>query len=401
MGDKRLNHMESFRVEVDGAESNAGDGESSAGQQQHDEASRAGLIPHDAESPRDGGEAPAAEGPNRFGEEHLTHGMERGMGDMQQCVEGDADDGRNCCQRNFTLRTWLKILAFAVYIGVVLVLVLVVRVQDRIAELEQFGRENQVLGGLLIIVVYATTVVFYIPGSVLTIVTAGLLFNFWLAVFLIWVSANIAQTIAFLAARYLLQESVLGMASRFRLWKALEDAVTEQGFVVTLLCRAPGMPYNTINYVMGVTEVKFWVYTAASAIGVVPKTVLYIFFGETLGDAIRIFSGAQEDVSTGDKIRLGVSLGLAVLCFVLVVVVMQWALRRKLREIRQREQADAEAPDPGEPQEGSSGDGEPSTPGTPALEDLKADSPAHAVPAVSLSQPHTHDTPAARAAVAV
>jgi hypothetical protein len=44
------------------------------------------------------------------------------------------------------------------YLALVLILVLVVKVQDRISELERFGDENQALGGLLIILIYASTV---------------------------------------------------------------------------------------------------------------------------------------------------------------------------------------------------------------------------------------------------
>eukprot|EP00193_Tetraselmis_chui_P000610 CAMPEP_0177753576 /NCGR_PEP_ID=MMETSP0491_2-20121128/1537_1 /TAXON_ID=63592 /ORGANISM="Tetraselmis chuii, Strain PLY429" /LENGTH=423 /DNA_ID=CAMNT_0019268877 /DNA_START=56 /DNA_END=1327 /DNA_ORIENTATION=+ len=351
----RLGHVESFHVQVGVSDSDGSEAVGSApgSDSQLEGVTAAGgetshtcLISLAGEEKEENGvrvESKAEEHERHtVATEHVEHAVDRGMQDLQLYVEEGPDSEATCWQKYLTWRVLLKVAVVLAYLALVLILVLVVKVQDRISELERFGDENQALGGLLIILIYASTVVFYLPGAVLTIVTAGLLFNFWLATFLIWTSAVISQTIAFLLGRYVLQQPVLRMASKYRLWKALEDAITEQGFVVTMLCRAPGMPYNTINYVMGVTEIKFWVYSLASAVGVAPKIALYVYFGETLGDAIRVISGTKEDVTRGDYIRLGLSMGLAILAFALVIFIMQWALRRKLREMK-RAEASAEA----------------------------------------------------------
>jgi uncharacterized membrane protein YdjX (TVP38/TMEM64 family) len=45
---------------------------------------------------------------------------------------------------------------------------------------------------------------------------------------------------------------------------AVEEAIHEQGFKLVFLLRlSPFIPFNVLNYLMGVTSVKFWDYLFA------------------------------------------------------------------------------------------------------------------------------------------
>lgn len=38
---------------------------------------------------------------------------------------------------------------------------------------------------------------------------------------------------------------------------------------------------------------QFWVYSVASAVGVIPKVILYVYFGNVFADMIQIIAGDQ------------------------------------------------------------------------------------------------------------
>ena len=65
-------------------------------------------------------------------------------------------------------------------------------------------------------------------------------------------------------------------------WRArLERAGGREGFVLLVILRLiPAVPYNLINYTFGLTSMSLGTYLAASAIGIIPGTVVFINIGD-------------------------------------------------------------------------------------------------------------------------
>jgi len=62
--------------------------------------------------------------------------------------------------------------------------------------------------------------------------------------------------------------------------KAVDQAVTEDGWKVVMLLRlSPMVPFNLQNYFFGVTDIKFWHYVAATFVGIMPGTAIYVYLG--------------------------------------------------------------------------------------------------------------------------
>jgi uncharacterized membrane protein YdjX (TVP38/TMEM64 family) len=49
--------------------------------------------------------------------------------------------------------------------------------------------------------------------------------------------------------------------------------------MVALLRLSPLLPFNLSNYLYGVTKISFWPYVAASWVGMIPGTFLYVYLG--------------------------------------------------------------------------------------------------------------------------
>jgi uncharacterized membrane protein YdjX (TVP38/TMEM64 family) len=147
------------------------------------------------------------------------------------------------------------------------------------------------IGVLVFIGVYALAAVLFVPGALLTI-AAGLAFGLWKGVLVAWIGATLGATLAFLIARYALRSAVEARAKKNPKFQAMDDAIAKQGWkVVALLRLSPLLPYNVSNYVYGVTRIPLVHYVAASAIGMLPGTFLYVYIG-SIGNMASSSGGA-------------------------------------------------------------------------------------------------------------
>ena len=62
-------------------------------------------------------------------------------------------------------------------------------------------------------------------------------------------------------------------------FNAIDLAVGRQGFKIVFLTRlSPVLPFNLLNYAFGITRVSLLKYLLASWIGMLPATVMYVYF---------------------------------------------------------------------------------------------------------------------------
>ena len=133
-------------------------------------------------------------------------------------------------------------------------------------------------GPLLYGAAYALGTVVLAPGAPLSI-GAGLAFGFW-GVPVVLVGATLGAALAFLVSRHLLRDRVRRLVERRPALAAVDRAVAGEGWrIVGLLRLSPLAPFNLQNYFFGVTQVGFWPYVAATAIGIAPGAVLYVYLG--------------------------------------------------------------------------------------------------------------------------
>ncbi|MHC4126429.1 MAG: TVP38/TMEM64 family protein, partial [Planctomycetota bacterium] len=99
---------------------------------------------------------------------------------------------------------------------------------------------------------------------------------------------------------------------------AIDDAVGQQGFKIVLLTRlSPVVPFNLLNYAFGLTKVSFPKYAFASWIGMLPGTLMYVYFGAGLRS---LADAAAGNVETGTAGRIFFWFGMAATVVVTVFV---------------------------------------------------------------------------------
>jgi uncharacterized membrane protein YdjX (TVP38/TMEM64 family) len=146
-------------------------------------------------------------------------------------------------------------------------------------------------GPLVFIAGYVVATVALIPGSLLTL-AAGAIFGLARGVVYVFIAAVLGSSSAFLVSRYLARRAIERRLAQNPKFAAIDRAVGAQGFKIVLLLRlSPVFPFNLLNYGLGLTKVRFIDYLCA-AVGMLPGTLLYVYYGKLAGDVAALAAGA-------------------------------------------------------------------------------------------------------------
>jgi uncharacterized membrane protein YdjX (TVP38/TMEM64 family) len=147
--------------------------------------------------------------------------------------------------------------------------------QTALAWVDQLG----VWGPIAFIALYTVASVFAFPATPLTL-GGGAVFGLVRGSCYVLAGATLGATAAFLVGRYAARGWVVKRFSGNPTFAALDRAVAEEGWKIVALTRiAPIFPFALLNYGFGITGVPLGHYVAASAVCMIPGTVLYVYLG--------------------------------------------------------------------------------------------------------------------------
>jgi uncharacterized membrane protein YdjX (TVP38/TMEM64 family) len=142
------------------------------------------------------------------------------------------------------------------------------------------------------ILVYAFAVVALIPASLLTI-AGGAVFGLFRGVIYSLIGATLGSTGAFLIGRYAARRLVARRLAAMPRFVAIERAVSARGRRIVLLLRlSPVVPFNFLNYALGLTTISVWDFVFAS-LGTVPGAFVYTYAGKVTGEALALAGKAE------------------------------------------------------------------------------------------------------------
>jgi uncharacterized membrane protein YdjX (TVP38/TMEM64 family) len=137
---------------------------------------------------------------------------------------------------------------------------------------------------LVFLLIYIVACVLLLPGSVLTL-GAGAVFGVAYGIVIVWISAILGATAAFLVGRYLVRDWVARKIAANPKLQLLDTTVTREGWKIVALMRlSPVIPFNLLNYAFGATRVSLRDYVFASAVGMLPGTAMYTYLGSLAGE---------------------------------------------------------------------------------------------------------------------
>jgi uncharacterized membrane protein YdjX (TVP38/TMEM64 family) len=146
---------------------------------------------------------------------------------------------------------------------------------------------------LLFVGVYALVVVLSIPATVVMSVAAGLLFGRLTGAVAAVAGASSGAIVLFLIVRHVLRPFVARRAGR--LVARLGPRLERDGFSYLLALRLnPALPFWLVNLLPALVGMRLLPFAAATLLGIVPATVVFVSLGAGLGGVLA--AGGRPDV---------------------------------------------------------------------------------------------------------
>ncbi|MHC4584181.1 MAG: TVP38/TMEM64 family protein [Planctomycetota bacterium] len=182
-------------------------------------------------------------------------------------------------------------------------------------------------GPVFVVAFYIVACVLLLPGSILTL-GAGFIFKVVRGSITVSIGSTLGACAAFLVGRTVARKWIVGKVSKNEKFAAIDEAVAQQGFKIVLLTRlSPVFPFNMLNYAFGLTKISFWKYALGSWIGMMPGTIMYVYFGAGLRSLADVAAGNVEK-STAGAIFFWVGLVATIVVTVFVTRIARKALRQ-------------------------------------------------------------------------
>ncbi|MHC4728017.1 MAG: TVP38/TMEM64 family protein, partial [Planctomycetota bacterium] len=196
-------------------------------------------------------------------------------------------------------------------------------------------------GPVFVAAFYIIACVLLLPGSILTL-GSGFLFEVVVGSITVSIGSTLGACAAFLIGRTVARKWIADKVAKNKKFSAIEEAVAQQGFKIVLLTRlSPVFPFNILNYAFGLTKISFWKYALGSWIGMMPGTIMYVYFGAGLQSLAKVAAG-QVEKSTAGTIFFWIGMGVTIVVTLFVTGIARKALKnavpQKTSETTQTEQ---------------------------------------------------------------
>jgi len=166
-----------------------------------------------------------------------------------------------------------------IFVALIAGIALVVIYRDLLdaAQLEALLTDAGTAAPLLFMLIYVIGTVFFLPGSVLTLLGGALFGPYW-GTFYNLTAATIGAMLSFLVARYLASNWVAQKTGGKM--KQLINGVENEGWRFVAFTRlVPLFPFNLLNYALGLTRISFSQYSIATYICMLPGAIAYTYLG--------------------------------------------------------------------------------------------------------------------------
>jgi uncharacterized membrane protein YdjX (TVP38/TMEM64 family) len=189
------------------------------------------------------------------------------------------------------------------------------------------------LAAIVFMAIYIVATVFFIPASILTL-GAGVVFGVIKGSIYVYIAASIGASLAFLVGRYVARGWVEKQIEGNRRFKAIDQAVAEEGMKIVLLTRlSPIFPFNLLNYAYGLTKVTFRDYVIGT-LGILPGTIMFVYVGSL---AKNLATLGSQDVAAPS----GIQWTIRIIGFIATVAVTVYVTKIARKALNQKVDTEA------------------------------------------------------------
>lgn len=152
-----------------------------------------------------------------------------------------------------------------------------------ILRLEVEGSRMPFVSALVLIFLKTISAPLGVPGTPLTLLSGAIFNNFW-GTLVALIGNTAGAVLAFLLSRYILRDYVQNkFLSKYPKIKEYETRLEKRGLITVAVLRLiPLFPFNVLNFVLGVTKIKFKDYLIGSFVGMIPGAFVFVSLGGSL-----------------------------------------------------------------------------------------------------------------------
>jgi len=152
-----------------------------------------------------------------------------------------------------------------------------------LGERRAYAEQHLALMATLYAAAYVTYAALSLPVIWIVSVAGGMLFGPWLGLPLVATCSATGATLAMLASRYLLRETVAARFPDFA--RRVDEGVRRDGARWLFAARlTPVIPFFAINLAVGLTRMPALVFAGVSFAGALPLAFLYVWAGSQFAD---------------------------------------------------------------------------------------------------------------------
>jgi uncharacterized membrane protein YdjX (TVP38/TMEM64 family) len=140
---------------------------------------------------------------------------------------------------------------------------------------------------------FVVTTVLMVSSSFM-MAMAGLLWGMKWGFLPVTAGCTLGATASFLLGRTVLRGWAQRRVAGHPLLAAIDKVVAEKGFRIVLLTRLTPAPSVLMNYAYGLTKVRLGPYVLGTLLGMIPRTLTYLYVGSTLHSAEEIIAGEHR-----------------------------------------------------------------------------------------------------------
>lgn len=229
------------------------------------------------------------------------------------------------------MRKNFKLIILVVIIAGFIAAIVLLPLKDWLVRALEWTQGLGVWGPVFVVFFYVAACIFFLPGSVLTM-GAGFIFKVIIGTITVSIGSTLGACTAFFVGRTIARNWISRKIAGNQKFAAIDNAVGQQGFKIVLLTRlSPVFPFNVLNYAFGLTKVSFWKYALASWVGMLPGTVMYVYFGAGLRSLADVAAGKVQTGLAG-QIFFWFGLAATIVVTVFVTRIASRALKEKVRD---------------------------------------------------------------------
>lgn len=152
-----------------------------------------------------------------------------------------------------------------------------------IEQVKHFVEQDPQLTAFYLIIAKIIGAILLFPGAPLTLLAGATLGVFWGSIVSI-IGNTLGATAAFIISRFFLRDFVIKtIYAKYHAVEKYEARFFSNGLLTVIFLRLiPLFPFNALNYLLGVTQVKTKDYLIGTAFGIIPGTIAFVYFGKAI-----------------------------------------------------------------------------------------------------------------------